>query len=65
MKSLHAQTQAVETAMSTVGRAPPKMRPGEIELQTENLKAAWRTLLTLQSWRTRLPVELFAEIEGE
>lgn len=66
MKSLHAQSASVDLAIYFAGRAPPKMRYEEIEMQKDGLIAAKRTLLTLQYWRAagKLPAGLIEEIEG-
>lgn len=63
--SLYAQATAVDLASSFDGRSPPKMRDGERKMLEDGLKAATRTLWTIQNWRDRLPAEFVDEGEGE
>jgi hypothetical protein len=63
--SLHAQTSAVDVAaVHAMRRGNPSMKPKEWEHLEPGLKAATLTLMLLQSWRSRLPKEFIAEIEG-
>jgi hypothetical protein len=64
--SLHAQTSAVDVAaVQAMRRGNPSMTPKAWEDLEPGLKAATLTLMLLQSWRSRLPADFIAEIEGE
>lgn len=65
-KSVHSQAAAtdVATAHFRAGLPPPKLREPEREMIEAGLKAATRTLWTINSWRSKLPPEFIAECEG-
>jgi hypothetical protein len=69
MKStLHAQASAVDIASAWPRRLTTsnavRLKQSEAEMIEDGLKAAYWTLVLLQAWRSKLPAEFIAEIEG-